>query len=68
MLDRRRTERENTDTWKNVKMVRRHSLPPHALKRQNSRFKIGAGVAAAEDAQEEGFPVVYRREGRGDPY
>ena len=28
-------------------MVRRHSLPPHALKRQNSRFKIGAGVAAA---------------------
>ena len=35
-------------------MVRRHSLPPHALKRQNSRFKIGAGVAAAA-------------EGRGDP-
>ena len=31
-------------------MVRRHSLPPHALKRQNSRFKIGAGVAAAAGA------------------
>ena len=33
-----------------MKMVRRHSLPPHALKRQNSRFKIGAGVAAAAGA------------------
>ena len=31
-------------------MVRRHSVPPHALKRQNSRFKIGAGVAAAAGA------------------
>ncbi len=36
-------------------MVRRHSLPPHALKRQNSRFKIGAG---GQDEHDEPDPTA----------